>query len=531
METLLYREALIESAKDVSKGVRLSASSESLVLRKDKKLGVYYERLSHGPGDCMLNVLNTQGVLLENHDDKKEIGTITPGTVRIEADKKLRANVKISDAKWRGRIEVGERPAVSIGYVQLSIVKRSRADDGVPILTWSWAPHEISLLTADKEPADATVGIGRSKNKNMDSIEKLLALALSGSRKADGETFTREQLTEDFSLLAEIQRQAFRPGEDRSGIARAINESERYIAGELTDCFTRWESLLPAHRRDMQVDIFGAGGALVQPDMQPVVELLWNRVAAIPLGATVFSGLQGASLFPRVTSAPTPQMLSEIAGLAASGFNLDQAALAPCRCTVQIPISLQLIKQTGGGAETLVKRQIAQAIAVEMDRLIFTGQGAYSEPLGLFQTPGVGAVAFGGPADWPHVLQFEKALSLQNADIDNNRLGWAISPLTRNSWKQKSRIAATNYPSFIMEDGEVNDYPALTTNQLAGNEYAVFGAWSDLFILIWGNGFDLLVDGVTQANTGKCIITCNFWFNSFPCHPQAFCASTDSAAQ
>jgi HK97 family phage major capsid protein len=179
--------------------------------------------------------------------------------------------------------------------------------------------------------------------------------------------------------------------------------------------------------------------------------------------------------------------------------------------------------------EEFIKAEIREAIAVAVDKRVLFGQGASNEPLGIANTPGIGVVTFGGAANWTNILAVEKALADQNADV--GALGWAVSTATRNRWKNISRIPATNYPVFIMEADTVNDYPAVASTQLSGTDQAMFGNWNDLYILIWGDGLDFVVDPVTQAGNGKAIITATLWFNSFALHPQSFCLSADSAAQ
>jgi HK97 family phage major capsid protein len=275
---------------------------------------------------------------------------------------------------------------------------------------------------------------------------------------------------------------------------------------------------------------YTSGGATVGTSLAPAIQLLMNRVSAIPLGAKVFSGLKNNFAIPRVQSNVTPQSLSEIAGLAQSDILFDQEALKPLRMPVQVKLSTQLVKQTDGGAEEIIRTVIRNAIGVKIDQLIYLGQGGNSEPVGIFNTPGVGVITYGGAATWAKILAAEKALADMNADSD--ALGWVVTPATRNAWKQASKIAATNFPQFLFESGSrVNDYPAIATNQLAANNQTVFGNFAELWILIWGDDIEIITDSITQGDKGKTVITAVVYWNFLLNHPQSFCVSTDSGAQ
>jgi hypothetical protein len=186
--------------------------------------------------------------------------------------------------------------------------------------------------------------------------------------------------------------------------------------------------------------------------------------------------------------------------------------------------------QTGDAAEQYLRQEVADQIGVFFDRLILDGQGG-AEPLGIMNTPGVGSVVYGAgwPSVWPSVLASELNLATANADISDG-LGWAVSPLTRNHWKQTSKIALSNIPIFIWENGLVNEYPAIATNSLSGTNQTVFGNWKDLLVLLWGNGTEFIFDPYTKASTGNMVITANFWGNLVMRHAQSFCVSADSAA-
>ena len=519
----LFRTALVEAGGiDVAAGTaRLSFVSEKPVLReKDPVYGTHHEVLSLQAGDFNYGFLDRGGPVLLDHQDRALIGSVVAGTVAIGADGKARATIRL-DPAWQfylGKIAGGEMPNhVSVGYSRLSVVGRATAADGIPVLRFAWKANEISILTKDRIPADAGVGFGRSKNHVMTrSIDDLLALALSGSRRTEPDL-------SDYSLAECIRTLDQEP----TGLTREAHQLETNIGGDrITGRYVPFAALCPM-RRDMSVGTFAQGGATVATDLAPIAAVLRNRVCAIPLGCTTVQGLRGQFGLPRETAAVTPQSLGETDAATPAFPIFDQPAAAPKRISVQIRVSKQLLIQSPG-VEPFLRQEIADQIGVQVDRLLLAGQGG-DEPLGIMNTPGVSSVLYNG-ASWPGVLQNEKLLALANADAGN--LGWAVSPATRLLWKQTSRQAGGTYPSFLWEPGSrVNDSPAIATNQLAGQNQTIFANWADLLFLVWGAGLEFLLDPFTKADSGETVLSAHLWLNSVLRHPQSFCVSADSGAQ
>ena len=526
METTYFRAAEVElddTDLDVERGrAKLSFSSELPVLRQnDSKYGTHLEVLSHAPGDANFGLLNSQGVVLLNHLAEVPIGDVVKGSARIHPDRKARATIRI-DREYRGILrsiaDGGAPNSVSVGYSRLSVVGREAGPDGVPILRFSWTPNEISILTPKHPPADASVGFGRSQSSIMkNSLDTLLTAALSGTR--------RNQPDFDEYSVIEALRNIDKP----RGLVREISQTETHLGGDRISGLYMPFAVLEPRQRDMTVGVFGQGGSTVAGDLQPFISILRNKVVAPRLGARVVTGLRGNFIDPRQTSATTTQSLSETAAVTPSNPTFDQVGLVPKRVSVQIVLSKQLLLQTGTTMEDFLRQEISDQIGLTIDRLIINGAGGAGEPLGITNTPGVSSIVFGAAASWANIVAAESLLESANADTTS--LGWAISPSTKGRWKQISRIAATNFPSFIFDRGFVNEAPALATNTLSGTHQCVFGDWKDSLILIWGDGLELIEDPYTSAATGQIKLTASIWFNLLIRHPQSFVVSADAANQ
>ena len=159
----LYRDGSSElNAADNT--LRMSISSEEPYLRfgwVDGKFGEYYEVLDHGPNGCDMSRLQNGAALLFNHDRNVMLGTISAPTIQ---GTRAYGMARISDAEdikdHRTRIREGILKDTSVGYSVISDGEEIGERDGIPMLKFRWAPHEVSLVTI---PADASVGIGRER--------------------------------------------------------------------------------------------------------------------------------------------------------------------------------------------------------------------------------------------------------------------------------------------------------------------------------------------------------------------------------
>jgi len=64
----------------------------------------------------------------------------------------------------------------------------------------------------------------------------------------------------------------------------------------------------------------------------------------------------------------------------------------------------------------------------------------------------------------------------------------------------KTTVKDSGSGQFVLQDGQINGYRAIVSNQVAAGD-AYFGNFSDLLIGMWG-GLDILVDPYTASTTG-----------------------------
>lgn len=292
--------------------------------------------------------------------------------------------------------------------------------------------------------------------------------------------------------------------------------------------------------RDMQATIFGSGGAVVPTNwMLPVIELLRNKTVLNRVGMRTMPGMTGNVILPRLEAPSTAYSVAEIQAVAASQQVLGQLTATPHRVAAEVDYSKQLIFQSSPDIENLIRDDMFQVLAIKRDQLGLNGQGANSEPLGIFNTPGIGSVTFGATPTYIKMVLFETLIRQQNV---MGRLAYASTSATKGSLKTvaEALTGATTIGGSQNaiwkgiggdggEDGMVNGYQAIDSQQIPNNQ-VLAGMFGHFIELMWG-GLDIVVDYYTKASNAEVRVIMNLWIDFLARHPQAFCTSTDAGNQ
>jgi HK97 family phage prohead protease len=136
------------------------------------------EILSHADGAADLSRLNEIGVLLFNHDTDCVLGRVDRAWID---DKRGKAEVTFDDDETAEviyqKVKSGTLKGVSVRYSVDSweeVMPGKASADGFTgpcDIARKWTPLEISVVSV---PADATVGVGRSRNSESESNPKCL---------------------------------------------------------------------------------------------------------------------------------------------------------------------------------------------------------------------------------------------------------------------------------------------------------------------------------------------------------------------
>jgi HK97 family phage major capsid protein len=528
--------------------VEICLSSEEPVDRGD-----YIEVLDHSPGSVDLTRLNNRHPLLVNHDLDDQVGVIERAW--LDDDRRCRCLVRFGKSERANEIlqdildEV--RPHCSVGYQHTAQLNSDFDEDaGKHVIRFAWAPYEVSTVSI---PADQTVGVGRSAGneppaiKGVSNEEFEARLNELRENRYMNDTVATTKL---FGLKAgDVRRfsiaRAIRDvieGRGPTGFEREMLEEGRkqFGASVQGQIFVPPDVMVGVNRRDplfrdLNVTTASQGGNFVQTTvLTPIIEILRNKMVTQRAGVQMLGGLQGNIAIPRQTGAATAYTVAEQGLLTKSTQSINQVPMTPHRVGAWTSYSKQLLLQSSVDIESFLRDDLVNILALKMDAFVLKGNGG-SEPLGVRNTSGIGAVTFGGAATWAKTIEFETSLALANADT--GRISFIVNPNVRAKWKTIPKLAASVVPIYLWEqslkfpnaDGEVNGYQAFSTNQVDDTTIA-FGNWEDDIFGMWG-GIDLVVDGYTNAATATVNIVVNAYVDNAVRHPQSFAWSTDSATQ
>lgn len=157
---VLFRSAILERSVDEKK--RLVIASISSTTPYEREQGT--EILSHAPGAVNLERVKRGACpFLLDHDTKQQIGKVL--SVQLDGNRAV-AQIKLSRSEaadlFLRDVEDGIKTEISIGYIIRSVRRMDdkKYEDGYLVTNW-----ELTHVSSVAEPADPTVGIGRS-NEN-----------------------------------------------------------------------------------------------------------------------------------------------------------------------------------------------------------------------------------------------------------------------------------------------------------------------------------------------------------------------------
>lgn len=560
----------LETRNEKQQTVEASLSSETPVFRP----GLGREILMHTPEAVDLS--RAPIPLLTSHNrDETPVGIVE--NIRLVAGK-LRATLRFGQSQrsqdvWAD-VKAGVLRSISIGY---QILKgESRGDDYV---VTSWMPFEASLVSV---PADPTVGIGRSYQGNQ-IMENQEDVKLSRSqRRAEGRSVheTTSSLNDIYALASqfkigtdEVRNFVAENGPDNEGfrsyllanlkdngalrydesaeiglsrkevqqfsfqkliMAQADPTRQREAGFELEASRAMAKKLgrdpqglfVPTEvlfgQRDLVVGTPSAGGYLrpVEHFAEGFIDVLRARCHVAALGATQMNGLTGNLMIPSKTGTSTAYWVTEGNAPTESAQQFGQVAMAPKTVGGWTDYSRKMMLQSSPAIEQIVRVDLADTIAVELDRVAITGSGSGAEPLGILNTSGIGSVAAGtngGAPTWDLMLALEESLAVANADVST--IAYLTNPKVRRKLKGTTKASTDAGAGFIWEAlaggepgwGTVNGYRAASTNNCPSNltkgssigicSAMLLGAWEDLLIGFWG-GLDILVDPYANSTSG-----------------------------
>jgi len=239
---------------------------------------------------------------------------------------------------------------------------------------------------------------------------------------------------------------------------------------------------------------------LVGQDFRPesFIDVLRNASAVMPL-ATNLNGLQGDVKIPKKTSAASAAFISAEGGASGeSEMVIGSVTMSPKTVGVHTDVTRQLMLQSSLDVENLIRDDLAKSMAIAIDDGALEGSGSSGNPRGITNTSGINTVSLSSAAapTFAEMVSIETSVAVDNALVGD--LAYIINPTNYGTLKTTAKDSGSGL--FVAENGQVNGYPVVISNQLTANNY-VFGNFNDLLIGFFG-GLDITVDPYSNSTSG-----------------------------
>lgn len=469
--------------RNVSFGYRITEMTESVKDQKSTYTATRWEpfevSLVTVPAD------HTVGIGRSEADDKRDVTvhriqeesaqpaeiTIEEPTMTEQTAPAVDVQVVATQAAEAERSRIAAIEALGQRH-QLSDLSRKLISEGVNIDAARAA--FLEEIKVDQKPItgkEADVGMTDKEVRHFSVLRALNALA-NPSDKAAWEAAAFEREVSDAACKA--------AGKSARGI---------FVPGEVLRA-----------KRDLTVGSATAGGNLVATDLMAdsFIDLLRNRSVAIRAGSTVMNGLVGNVAIPKQTGAATAYWVAESGAPTESQQTVGQIAMSPKTVGAFTDFSRRLILQSSLDIENMVRRDLAQVIALAIDSAAFYGTAADNQPRGLKNQTGINTKDFAAASPtFAELVAMESEVAADNADVGTMR--YLVNPAQRGALKSAEKFSGTGMT--IWEPGNtVNGYATEVSNQVTAGD-VFFGNFADLLIGFW-SGLDLTVDPYAGATSG-----------------------------
>lgn len=584
-----------------SRGVDPDARTVPAVLSSEYPVdrGGFLEVLQHAPDSVDLSRAPLP-VLVQHDTGKLNVGVVE--NLRV-VGRKLRGLVRFGGSKSAreifSEVEAGILRSLSIGY---RFLEEDTIALGDTVEVHRWAPYEVSIVGV---PADPEAGFNRNfqskeggpmdsehdekqsrsarrRERNLTGIDqerqRVLEIMQLGARI--GDTTVAERMVRDgrpvddmkeWADLCErqgppIQNQLYvdlnasgphRPYEQSGpSLFRAVAAQipgvsvdagfEREVSQELSRSLKRKPAgvYVPIQvGQRAPISKGGTGGNLVGAEHMghEFVDVLRAESRVIGLGARVINQLQADLEIPRKTGGSNTFWVTEGSDVGEGGATFDNITMAPRSVGCYQDLTRKMVLQGSPESEQLIRDDLAQSIATEIDRVVIGGSGVGEEPPGILNLGGVGLVsvgANGGDPTWAHIVELLSAVSGSNAE--SGRLAYLTNSAVRGKLLRTEKFANTGFtvwePGSAPDSAMMAGFPAAVSNNVPADltkgtgtnlSAILFGNFADILIGHWGV-LDVLVDPYTLGLSGGVRIRAMMDVDIALRHPESFAVITDA---
>lgn len=244
------------------------------------------------------------------------------------------------------------------------------------------------------------------------------------------------------------------------------------------------------------------------------ISMLRDATVIKKMGARVLSGLRGNVSIPKQEKGATGYWVGEREDYPRDEHKTGNVDLTFKTVGAQVSPSRQLLMQSSLDVEMLIRFDLAEALALQLDSKALFGDPTKKQPKGLTKytaEEGLNIIKKTGEINWTKIVQMEAMIENCNVLGDFSYLcPPSIKGMLKTTPIDKSSNGKMVWQTMRDGVGEVNGYPAHCSNIIpiskTGTTSMILGKWSDCIVGEWGPGLTITVDPYKYSSTGDVVI-------------------------
>ena len=255
-----------------------------------------------------------------------------------------------------------------------------------------------------------------------------------------------------------------------------------------------------------------------------VLNALEPKLVLNQVGIKMQTGVKGTPVWPTVGNVEA-QILGENAELQDKSIDFSRLSATPKRAGVTIRLSRRAINQSNLNLYDIVVNQIADAIAMLLNKWLVNPTPIASGCNGVFVKTAGEVIPLSKQPFLVDVVGLET--TVLNSNVNGTNGAYILGTAMRGRLKTKP-VEAGN-PAMVLNGNEMNGYPVITSNLIPA-DYIGFGFFEYAVMSQFGE-FSLIVDPYTLATKNEIRFTGNSEFDITVLRPEAFALGKVETAQ
>lgn len=269
--------------------------------------------------------------------------------------------------------------------------------------------------------------------------------------------------------------------------------------------------------RDLVMVADGTSGGIIPLNIQDILDPLTEGLILDKVGLPMPTGLAGDYVWPTY-EAVEATIAGEGVELTDTKINMSKLTAQPQRVGVAIPVTRQTIIQTHGIIETIVKRLMPQAVAMLLNKVLFSttkATGATSL-VGPFVGKAAKATAMSATPTFADFVKLKAAVLASG--VDGTNLCWVMTQAQKAIAEATPKDAGSGI--MVCEQDHIAGIPVFCTHYI-GEGYIGLGDWRYQPMGLFGD-ISFIVDPYSQARKDAVDFVLNCNYGTTTLRPEAF---------